>query len=118
FLASVVNHAPKGKVNSRQVDVPDPVVMTRHIKAVARHIGADVVTVARVHPSFLYAATAPPKDSAERDVYQNRSGDVFQGRTPEQMAQRYPYLIVATTAWDYDKLQAHRHYIGHAASHV
>jgi len=34
FLASVVNQAPKGKVNSRQVAVPDPAVMTRHIKAV------------------------------------------------------------------------------------
>ena len=118
FLASVVNQAPKGKVNARQVAVPDPAVMTRHIKAVARHMGADVVTVARAHPSFLYAATAPPKDSAARDVYQNRSGDVYQGRTPEQMVERYPYIIVATTAWDYDKLQAHRHHIGDAAYHV
>src|SRR5437879_11740492 len=55
---------------------------------------------------------------AARDVYQNRTEDVYQGRTPEQMAQRYPYIIVATTAWDYDKLQAHRHYIGDAAYHV
>jgi reductive dehalogenase len=118
FLASVVNQAPKGKVNAKRVPVPDPAAMTRHIKAVARHMGADVATVARAHPSFLYAATAPPRDSAQRDVYQNRSGDVYQGRTPEQMAQRYPYIIVATTAWDYDKLQAHRHYIGDAAYHV
>src|SRR2546428_10156524 len=47
FLASVVNQAPKGKVNSRQVAVPDPAVMTRHIKAVARHMGADGVPGAR-----------------------------------------------------------------------
>ena len=31
---------------------------------------------------------------------------------------QFPYVIVATTAWDYDKLQAHRHHIGDAAYHV
>src|SRR5262249_59093037 len=41
-----------------------------------------------------------------------------QGRTPAEMTERYPFIIVATTAWDYDKLQAHRHYIGDAAYHV
>ena len=30
FLASVVNQAPKGKVNSRQIPVSDPAAMTRH----------------------------------------------------------------------------------------
>src|SRR5947209_16134582 len=74
FLASVVNQAPKGKINSSQVTVSDPAAMTRHIKAAAHHMGADVVTVARAHPAFLYAATAPPKDSAARDVYPSRSG--------------------------------------------
>src|SRR5215831_10105342 len=116
FLASVVTQAPKGTINAKQIPVSDPAAMTRHIKAVAHYLGADVVTVARAHPSFLYAASTPP--SGARDVYQNRSGDVYQGRTPEQMAERYPYIIVATTAWDYDKLQAHRHYIGDAAYHV
>src|SRR5262244_2049626 len=77
FLAAVVNQAPKGQVNARQVPVPDPAVMTRHIKAVAHHMGADVVTVARAHPSFLYAASAPAKDTAARDVYQNRNEDVY-----------------------------------------
>src|SRR5262245_25229853 len=75
FLASVVNQAPKGTVNPEKTAVSDPAVMTRHIKAVARHLGADVVTVARAHPSFLYAATAPPMGAA-RDVYQNRNDDV------------------------------------------
>src|SRR5215470_11102686 len=117
FIASVVNQAPKGKINPKKMAVSDPAAMTRHIKAVARHMGADVVTVARAHPSFLYAATAPPMGAA-RDVYQNRNEDVYQGRTPAEMAQRYPFIIVATTAWDYDKLQAHRHYIGDAAYHV
>src|SRR5437867_11514641 len=31
FLAAVVNQAPRGKVNARQVPVPDPAAMTRHI---------------------------------------------------------------------------------------
>src|SRR5262245_58041513 len=90
FLASVVNQAPKGKISSRQVPVSDPAAMTRHIKAVAHHMGADVVTVARAHPSFLYAASTPP--TGARDVYQNRSGDVYQGRTPAQMTERYPFI--------------------------
>src|SRR5881628_3940442 len=92
FLAALVNQAAKGKVNHQRVAVSDPAAMTRHIKAVAHHMGADVVTVARAHPSFLYAATAPPMGAA-RDVYQNRTEDVYQGRTPEQMAQRYPFII-------------------------
>jgi hypothetical protein len=29
--------------------------MTRHIKAVAHYMGADVVAVAKAHPAFLYA---------------------------------------------------------------
>src|SRR5206468_12965381 len=55
FLSSVVNQAPKGKVNPQQMPVSDPAAMTRHIKAVARHMVADVVTVARPHPSCLSA---------------------------------------------------------------
>lgn len=31
---------------------------------------------------------------------------------------KFPYIIVATTAWDYNKLQAHRHHIGDSAYHV
>ena len=31
---------------------------------------------------------------------------------------KFPYILVATTAWDYDKLQAHQHMIGDAAYHV
>jgi reductive dehalogenase len=51
-------------------------------------------------------------------VYQNRSGDPHQTRSPEDLARSFPFIIVATTAWDYDKLQAHRHFIGDAAYHV
>src|SRR5207247_9039697 len=36
----------------------------------------------------------------------------------ERMVERYPYIRAAATASDYDKLQAHRNYIGAAAYHV
>jgi len=118
FLAAVLTQAPKGRVNARRVTVPDAAAMTRHIKAVARHMGADVVAVARAHPTFMYAGGRSASDAPSRDAYQNRSEDADQPRNPEELARQYPYVIVATTAWDYDKLQAHRHFIGDAAYHV
>ena len=118
FLPAVMNQATKGKVNSRRVPVPDPAVMTRHIKAVAHHMGADVVTVARAHPSFLYAGSRPVQDAPAKDAYQVRSEDLDQHQSPEELVQKFPYILVATTAWDFDKLQAHRHFIGDAAYHV
>src|SRR5262245_21138940 len=45
FFGHVINQAAKGKVNAKKVPVADPAVMTRHIKAVAHYIGADVVAV-------------------------------------------------------------------------
>ena len=118
FLPAVLTQAPKGKVNARRAAVPDPVVMTRHIKAVARHMGADIVAVAQAHPSFMYGGGRPANDAPSRDAYQNRSEDTEQRRSPEELVRKFPYVIVATTAWDYDKLQAHRHFIGDAAYHV
>ena len=50
FIATLVNQPTKGKVNPKRVAVEDPAAMTRHIKAVARYMGADVVTIARAHP--------------------------------------------------------------------
>jgi reductive dehalogenase len=110
FLASVVNQPMKGKVNSRQVPVTDAGAMTRHIKAVALYMGADVVAVARAHPSFMYAGSRYVQDGTAQDEYQKN--------TPEELVRKFPYLIVTTTAWDYNKLQAHRHHIGDAAYHV
>lgn len=118
FLPSVLTQAPKGKVNAERTAVTDPAAMTRHIKAVARHMGADVVAVARAHPAFMYAGTRPANDAPARDAYQNRSEDGAQHGGPEELARKFPFIIVATTAWDYDKLQAHRHFIGDAAYHV
>jgi len=118
FLPSVLTQAPKGKVNARRPATLDPAALTRHIKAVARHMGADVVAIAKAHPSFMYAGGRPSNDAPSRDAYQNRSEEQGPPRSPEELTRKFPYVIVATTAWDYDKLQAHRHFIGDAAYHV
>jgi reductive dehalogenase len=73
-------------------------------------MGADVAAVAKAHPSFMYAGSRYVQDGAAEDAYEKS--------TPEALVQKFPYVIVATTAWDYDKLQAHRHHIGDAAYHV
>lgn len=110
FVSTLINQATQGKVNPRQVDVHDAAAMTRHIKAVAHYMGADVVVVAKAHPSFLYAGGRYVQDGTAKDAYE--------GKSPEELVRQFPSIIVATTAWDYDKLQAHRHMIGDAAYHV
>jgi reductive dehalogenase len=110
FLSTIINQATKGKVNPRKIEVPDAAAMSRHIKAVAHYMGADVVAVARAHPSFLYAGSRYVQDGTAEDAYQETS--------PTDLVKKYPYIIVATTAWDYNKLQAHRHLIGDAAYHI
>src|SRR2546430_1933210 len=110
FLSNVINQAAKGKINPQQVEVSDPAAMTRHIKAVAHYMGADVVAVAKAHPSFLYAGGRYVQDGTAKDAYE--------GSSPEELVRKLPYILVATTAWDYNKLQAHRHFIGDAAYHV
>jgi reductive dehalogenase len=84
--------------------------MARHIKAVAHYMGADVVGIAKAHPAFLYAGSRYVQDGSAEDAYESR--------TPEELVRKFPYVIQATTAWDYNKLQAHRHHIGDAAYHV
>ena len=86
--------------------------MARHIKAVAHYMGADIVQVAKSHPTYLYASAAAVMCRTARPRTST------QATTPEQLARKFPYIIVATTAWDYNKLQAHRHLIGDAAYHV
>lgn len=110
FITTVVNRAPKGDVNPRRVDVSDPAAMSRHIKRVAHYFGADIIRIGRAHQTFLYAGERYVQDGAAEDAYQSLG--------PAELAERFPYVIVATTAWDYDKLQAHRHHIGDAAYHV
>src|SRR5881296_1552705 len=110
FIATVINQATTGKVNTQEVPVTDSAAMTRNIKAVARYMGADVVAIARAHPTFMYAGTRYVQDGTAEDAYEQS--------TPDGLVRKFPYIIVATTAWDYDKLQAHRHFIGDAAYHV
>jgi reductive dehalogenase len=110
FLTNIVNRAPKGDVNPKRMPVDDPAAMTRHIKRVARHMGADIVAIAPAHPAFLYAGNRYVQDGDAQDDYEQNS--------PEQLARQFPYIIVVTTAWDYDKLQAHRHHIGDASYHI
>src|SRR5881398_1851622 len=71
FLSNVINQAAKGKVNPRQAEVSDPAAMTRHIKAVAHYMGADVVAVAKAHPSFLYAGGRYVQDGTAKDAYES-----------------------------------------------
>jgi reductive dehalogenase len=86
--------------------------MTRHIKSVALYMGANVVGVAKSHPAYLYAS------GGGRYVQDGTAKDEYQNYTPEELARKFPYIIQAATAWDYNKLQAHRHHIGDAAYHV
>jgi epoxyqueuosine reductase QueG len=110
FLTNITNRAPKGKVNPERVDVSDPAAMSRHIKRVAHAMGADICRIARAHPAFLYAGNRYVQDGAAEDDYA--------GLSPEELARRFPSIVVITTAWDYDKLQAHRHHIGDASYHI
>ena len=110
FLTNIVNRAPKGDVNPRRVPVSDPEAMTRHIKRVAHYMGADIVRIARAHPAFLYAGNRYVQDGAAEDAYQQDS--------LEELVRKFPYIVVVTTAWDYEKLQAHRHHIGDASYHI
>ncbi len=112
FLVNVINRSSNGKVNPRTVTVDDPAAMARHIKTVALYMGADVVGIAKVHPSFLYAA------GGGRYVQDGTAKDEYQSNSPEELVRRFPYIIQVATAWDYNKLQAHRHHIGDAAYHV
>jgi reductive dehalogenase len=73
-------------------------------------MGADVVGIANAHPSFLYAGSRYVQDGTAEDAYQQDS--------PENLVRKFPYIIQATTAWDYNKLQAHRHHVGDAAYHI
>src|SRR6266536_1176512 len=56
FLTTFTNAASKGSVNKQRTEVADPTVMSRHIKRVAKHLGADLVGIAPANPAFMYAA--------------------------------------------------------------
>jgi len=106
-IRTTLMKAPKGQISPERVPVDDPAAMTRHIKRVARHLGADVIRIARSHPSFMYGGN--PTDGLT-----TMGGDRPDG-TPEDLVRRFPFVIVASKAWDYKLMQAHRHHIGDAA---
>jgi reductive dehalogenase len=110
FLTTFTNAASKGTVNAQRTKVADPKVMARHIKRVARHLGADLVGIAAANPAFMYAA-------GSRYVQDGEANDAYQKMTPDALAKRFPYVIQATVAWDYDTLQAHRHHVGDMSYH-
>jgi hypothetical protein len=110
FIQTVVNQTSKGTVNPKRVEVKDPAAMSRHIKAVAEYWGASFVTIAKAHPTMMYAGNRYVQDGTAEDQYEADG--------PADLVRKFPYLIVVTTAWDYNKLQAHRHQIGDSAYHV
>jgi reductive dehalogenase len=132
FLTSVMGDSVVGKINEQRVQVDDPAAMARHIKRVSKHLGSNLVGIARTHPSMLYASGQRYQEneggaletSTDQHVTaidnsmgrDNRPDDIKQ-MTPEQVAKRYPFVIISTTAWDYKTLQAHRHILGDLSYH-
>jgi reductive dehalogenase len=132
FLTSVMGDSVKGKINDRRVEVDDPAAMARHIKRVSKHLGSDLVGIARTHPSMLYASGARYQENeggaletstdqhvtmTDNSMGRDNRPDDIKKLTPEQVAQRYPFVIISTTAWDYKTLQAHRHILGDLSYH-
>ena len=81
FLTNVINRSSNGKVNPQKVAVDDPAAMTRHIKAVAHYMGADVVGIAKAHPSYLYAGGAATSKTARRRT-------LTRSNSPEELARQ------------------------------
>lgn len=103
-----VQRSRLGNVNPERTLVADPAAMTRHIKRVARYLGADIVAVAPSNPVYLYDG---------RYVQDGQTDDAFEQDSTTALARRFPYLIFVSVAWDYKTLQAHRHHIGDASYH-
>lgn len=110
-LQNAVRRAPHGTVNPDRIEVTDPKALTRHIKRVARHFGADVVGITAVHPSMIYSGSRAPDDGTGG---QEGGGPAA---PPTEMAGKYPFAICLCTSWDYNLIQAHRHHIGDHAYH-
>jgi reductive dehalogenase len=132
FLTSVMGDSVKGKINDRRVEVDDPAAMARHIKRVSKHLGSNLVGIARTHPSMLYASGQRYQENeggaletstdqhvtlTDNSMGRDNRPDDIKKLTPEQVAARYPFVIISTTAWDYKTLQAHRHILGDLSYH-
>lgn len=105
-----------GVINPSRTVVSDPAAMSRHIKRVGRAFGAELVGIARNHPSFLYAGNEYVGDKDDRSVTSDRRA-AMEELDRDEIVRRYPYLIVAPFPWPYELGLAHRHHIGDAAYH-
>ena len=110
FLTTHTNATSKGVINPKKPDVIDPKALSKHIKKVAKHLGADLVGIAAANPAFMYA-------SGSRYVQDGEANDKYESMTPDALAKRFPFVIQTTVAWDHDTLQAHRHHIGDMSYH-
>jgi reductive dehalogenase len=110
-VSEALNRAPKGDINPDRLPVSDPEAMTRHIKHVGRYMGADIIGVARAHPSMMFAGARYSDDGTTAE-------GAAEPDSPEELCRKYPFLIIASSAWDYRTLQAHRHHIGDASYHM
>jgi reductive dehalogenase len=109
YFTDLLRKAPSGKVNPRQTPVPDPAVMSRHIKRVGKYFGADIVGIGRAHPALLYAGGSLLDNGFLVE------GEAAESESPAELCRKYPFVIVTPIAWDYQLAQAHRHPIGDAA---
>jgi reductive dehalogenase len=98
----------RGGVNPEKTPV-DSVQITEHIKRVAKFFGADAVGIAPTLPEYVYEGGNRTED--EHLVTQES------GSNAQDIAKRYPYAVCFMVAWDYDMVQAHRHWIGDATYH-
>ena len=113
-LQGAVSQAPRGAVNPEKTTVTDPRTLTRHIKRVARYFGADVVGIAAVHPSMLYSG---PRNPDYDDSKKGAGEGAGRTQTSADVAEKLPFAISLSTAWDYNMIQAHRHHVGDHAYH-
>src|SRR5215208_1293624 len=108
YFTAVLRQAPDGKVNPKRTEVNDPAAMARHIRRVGQYLGADIVGIGKAHPALLYGGGSLNDGGYTVD----RSNGAV---SPQELCERYPYVIVTSVAWDYALAQAHRHHIGDAA---
>ena len=92
-LQGVVSRAGRGAVNPEKTEITDPQTLTKHIKRVSEFFGADVIRIARVHPSMLYTGSRYPDDGS--GCADARGGA---NRDSAEVARDFPYAICICTS--------------------
>jgi hypothetical protein len=72
FLTTHTNATSKGVINPKKPDVVDPKKLSKHIKKVAKHLGADLVGIAAANPAFMYASGSATSRTARRTTRTSR----------------------------------------------